>query len=94
VGTNQDIETLIKGENIVRYIKSHRLVWCGHINRMEDKRNVKAIMNWNPIDKRLRGRPKTRWKDDVEVDLHAMKITERKKRAKYKFTWKKIIKQA
>jgi hypothetical protein len=45
---------------IVRFIKSQR---------MEHNKNVKAIMKWNPIDRRSRGRPKTRWKDDVEADL-------------------------
>ena len=69
-------------------------MWYGHINRMEDNRNVKDIMNWNPIDRRLRGRPKTRWKDDVETDLCAMKITEWKKKAEDKLIWKKIVKQA
>jgi hypothetical protein len=42
---------------------------------MEDNKNVIAIMKWNPIDRRSRGRPKTRWKDDVEADPRAMKIT-------------------
>ena len=84
----------MKGENIVRFIKSQRLAWYGHINRMEDNRNVKAIINWNPTDRRLRGRPKTRWKDDVEIDLHAVKITEWKKRAEVKLIWKKIVEQA
>jgi hypothetical protein len=42
---------------------------------MEDNKNVKAIMKWNPIDRISRGRPKTRWKDNVEADLRAMKIT-------------------
>jgi hypothetical protein len=99
VRTNQEIEALIKEENIVRFIKSQRLAWYGHVNtrwfkydrddlcvnkpqfvpvifeppcRMEENKNVKAIMKWNPIDRRSRGRPKTRWKDDVEADLRAM----------------------
>jgi hypothetical protein len=38
-------------------------------------------MKWNTIDRRSRGRPKTRWKDDVDADLRAMKIT----------NWEKII---
>ena len=79
VRMNQEIETLIKGENIVRFIKSQRLACYGHINRMADNRNVKATMNWNPTDIRLRGRPKTRWKDALEIDLRAIKITEWKK---------------
>jgi hypothetical protein len=75
VRTNQEIEALMKEENIVRFIKYQRLSLYGHINRMEDIKNVKAIMKWNPSDRRSRGRPKTRWKDDVEADLRAMKIT-------------------
>jgi hypothetical protein len=75
VRTNQEIETLMKEENIDRFIKSQRLAWYGHVNMIEDNKNVKAKIKWNPIDRRSRGRPKTRWKDDVEADLRAMKIT-------------------
>jgi hypothetical protein len=35
VRTNQEIEALMKEENIVRFIKSQRLAWYGHVNRME-----------------------------------------------------------
>jgi hypothetical protein len=42
---------------------------------MEDNKNVKAIMKWNLFDRRSRGRPKSRWKDYVEADLRALKIT-------------------
>ena len=60
---------------------------------MEDNKNVKAIMKWNSTD-RSRGRPKTRWKDDVEADLRAMKITHWKTSIEDKLAWKKIAKQA
>jgi hypothetical protein len=61
---------------------------------MEDNKNVKAIMKWNPPDRRSSGRPKTRWKDDVEADLRAMKITNWRTRIEDKLAWKKIVKQA
>jgi hypothetical protein len=80
VRTNQEIEALMKEENIDRFIKSQRLAWYGHGNMMEDNKNVKATMKWNPIDRRSRGRPKTRWKDDAEADLRVMKITNWKTR--------------
>jgi hypothetical protein len=69
---NEEIEALMKEENIVRFIKSLRLTWYRHVNRMEDNKNVKDIMKCNPIDRIARGRPKSRWKDDVEADLRAM----------------------
>jgi hypothetical protein len=62
---------------------------------MEDNKNdVKAIMKWNPIDRRSRGRPKTRWKDCVEADLRGMKITNWKTRIEDKLAWKKIVERA
>jgi hypothetical protein len=51
-------------------------------------------MKWNPFDSRSRGRPKTRWKDDVEAGLCAMKITNWRTRIQDKLTWKKIVEQA
>jgi hypothetical protein len=80
-------------QNIFRFIKSQRLAWYGHVNRMEDNKNVKAIMKWNPNDRRSRGRPKTRWKDDVEADLRAMKITNWKRRIEDNLAWKKTVEQ-
>jgi hypothetical protein len=94
VRTNQETEALIKEANIVRFIKSQRLAWYGHVNRMEDNKNVKALMKWNPTDRRSRGRPKTRWKDAVEVDLRAIKITNWRTRTEDKLAWKKIVEQA
>jgi hypothetical protein len=61
---------------------------------MEDNKNVEAIMKWNRFDRRSRGRPKTRWKDDVEADLRAMKITNWRTRIEDKPAWKKIVEQA
>jgi hypothetical protein len=40
---------------------------------MEDSKN--SYNEVEPFDRRSRGRPKTRSKDDVEADLRAMKIT-------------------
>ncbi len=40
--------------------------WAGHTQRLEDDRWAKVVERWNPNEKRKRGRPKTRWKDDIE----------------------------
>jgi hypothetical protein len=61
---------------------------------MEDNKNVKAIMKWKNFDRRSRGRPKTRWKDDVETDLRAMRITNCRTRIEDKLAWKKTVEQA
>jgi hypothetical protein len=58
---------------------------------MENNKNVKAIMKWKPFDRRSCGRPKTRWKGDVEADLHAVKIMNWRTRIEDSLVWKKIV---
>jgi hypothetical protein len=35
-GYNEELNTLLKGKNIVRFIKSQRIRRLGHVERMED----------------------------------------------------------
>jgi len=69
IGSNNEFRELIKGEDTVKNIKSHRIKWQGHMNRMEDTKLVKKITDWNPIGIRTKGRSKTRWSDEAINDL-------------------------
>jgi hypothetical protein len=71
---NEELDKLIKHEDIINYIKSQRLSWFGHIQRMPDTRTVKKIFNWKPLTERSQGRPKYRWEDNVKQDICQMKI--------------------
>jgi hypothetical protein len=70
---NYELNELIENVDIVRFIKSRRIALVGHVMRMDDKRTRKRILQWKPIGKRIRGRPKKRWIADIE-DMQIMGI--------------------
>ena len=57
---NYELNELIENADIVRFIKSRRIAWLGHVMRMDDKRTPKRISEWKPIGMRIRGRPRKR----------------------------------
>jgi hypothetical protein len=52
---------------------------------------LKAIMKLNRIDRRSHGRPKTRWKDNVEADLRALKVTNWNTSIEDKLAWRRRL---
>ena len=46
--TNEELEKAIGYENIERNIKSKRLSWLGHVERMPNERVAKTIYKWKP----------------------------------------------
>ena len=62
---NYELNELTGNADIVRYIKSRRIAWLGHVIRMDDK-TPKRILQWKPIGTRTRGRPRKRWIADIQ----------------------------
>jgi hypothetical protein len=50
-------------------IKPRRMRWAGHVARTGTKRNANRILVGKPEGKRLLGRPRRRWEDNVRMDL-------------------------
>ena len=92
--TNEELENVIKYENIVRYIKSKRLSWLGHVERMPNERVVKTIYKWKLYPTRPKGSPRLRWEDDARNDLRKMGVKNWKQRVQERKQWKDIIEQA
>jgi hypothetical protein len=61
----------LKGEDIIRFIKSQRIRWLGHVERMEDNAMPKRMLKGRLYSKRREGRPRL---DDVESDLRKMEV--------------------
>jgi len=79
---NDELEAIIKGENIIRFIKCQIIRWLGHIERMQDTAIPKKMMYGKLYATRRRGRPKMWWLDDVSMDLRKMGLNEWKDRAR------------
>ena len=91
---NDDLEVIIKGENIVRFIKCHRIRWLGYIERMQDTAIHKKMLYGKLYARRRRGKPKMRWLDDVSTDLRKMGTNEWMDRARDREAWRRIVKEA
>ena len=71
---NHELNELIENADIVRFIKSRRIAWLGHVMLMDKKRTPKRVLEWKPLGTRIRGRPRKRWIVDVEGDILRMGI--------------------
>ena len=54
--------------------KRAKLSWLGHLERMEEDRMSKKIFAQELEGTRRRGRPRKRWKEEVERDLQVLGV--------------------
>jgi len=59
---------MVKKPTIIETVKLNRLCWFGHVQRMEENKIPKNILYMNLETLRLRGRPRSRWQDEVRED--------------------------
>jgi len=90
-GTNRELEEMSKGENIVKWIKGQRISWLGHLERMEEDRMPKKIFAQEMEGTRRRGRPKKRWKEEVERDLQVLGVRRWREFLADRKKWKDIV---
>jgi hypothetical protein len=64
-----ELHNLYSSPDIVRQIKSRRMMWEGHVARMGEGRNVYRVLVGKPEGKRPLGRPRRRWEDGIKMDL-------------------------
>ena len=58
----------VKGKpGIIDIIEKKRLQWYGDVKTMPEERIPKLIMEWVPLERRRRGRPRKMWMEGVQA---------------------------
>jgi hypothetical protein len=66
---NKEFHDLYSLPSIIRIIKSRRMRWVEHVTRMEENRNAYRLLVGKPEGKRLLGRTRCRWVNNIRMDL-------------------------
>jgi hypothetical protein len=66
---NEELYDLYSSQNIIRVIKSRRMRLAGHVVCIGEKRGVYRVLVGKPEGKRLFGRPRRRWEDNIKMDI-------------------------
>jgi hypothetical protein len=66
---NEELHDLFSSPNIIRIIKSGRMRWVGHIERVGEKRNAYRLLVGKPEGNKPLGRPRNRWVDNFRMHI-------------------------
>ena len=66
---NEELSDLYCSLNIVRVIRSKRTKWPVHVARMGEGRGIYRGLVGKPEGKRLLGKPRRIWEDNIKMDL-------------------------
>jgi hypothetical protein len=92
---NNELYNLYNNLNIMEDIKIRRLVWAGHIIRMEDERIPEMVLNGRFHNTRPVGRPRARWADAVQRDsLQILGTWGWRRRAENRDEWRHLLSEA
>jgi len=57
---HNELHSLYSSPNVIRVIRSRRMIWAGHVALMGKMRNIYNILVWKPEGKRPLGKPACR----------------------------------
>ena len=60
IRNNMEIDKLIEAADIMRFIKAQRIKWLGNIQRMDQARPTRKLLEWRPMGNRPVGRTRQR----------------------------------
>jgi len=62
---NERFHSLYRSSNIIRVIKSRRLIWADHVDRMGKLGGFLKILTRTPTGKIPLGRPRRIWEENI-----------------------------
>ena len=78
----------------MKFIEAQRIIWLGHVKRMEEGAMTRKMMEGRLFVGRRKGRPRLRWMDDVVSDLRVMRIKQWMEKMQDREKWRLIVEEA
>lgn len=91
---NYELQEIIENEVIIKFIKAQKLRWVEHLERMDRGRAPRRASEMVCMSTRQRGRPRTRWREEVECDLRKMSVGNWREIAGNRDEWRDAVLQA
>jgi hypothetical protein len=66
---NKEIMGVKGKQDIIDNIEKERQQWYSHVKRMPEERIPELIMEWIPLERRKRGRPRKTWMEGVKAAM-------------------------
>jgi hypothetical protein len=94
IRNNTELDRLISGADIVRFIRAQTIKWLGHVQRIDTSMIAKIILEWKPMGSRPLGRSTLRWLDNVCDDRKVLKVRNWKGLAMDRKAWNDLSEKA
>jgi hypothetical protein len=88
------LEEVLRGEDIVEFVKSRRLAWLGHVERMDEEMISRKLLHGRVVGRRRRGRTRKRWLQDLEEALRVMPVNKWGEKVQNEEEWRRIVREA
>ena len=85
---------MVKKPTLIETVRLNGLHWFGHVQKMGRNRIPKKVLHMNLETKRLRGRPRNRWQDEMREDGRLVGGEGWKERVYNRAEWKKLLRMA
>uniref|UniRef100_A0A1B6HHE4 Endonuclease-reverse transcriptase n=1 Tax=Homalodisca liturata TaxID=320908 RepID=A0A1B6HHE4_9HEMI len=72
---NRELREIYQDPDVIALIRSKRMRWMGHVARRGKDKMIKKVWRGEPEGVRPLGRPRMRWRDQVEKDLRTIGAT-------------------